>query len=243
MGRLKLWGSVLPSLPSTAFSHGLPAVGAMSICVAIVLNVGPFAKAPNAGRTVASAGEAVPAFMHEANGSELVASEEVAVRDRQVFDRPGFDPQVFELAAEQKSATEPIKTSLQSSPSPPIEIAPAPAAPTTPSDRDRGNADRAAIVGVWAPDAGTCSARDFRDGVLPTVITNEGAWAGETFCIFTKRTETDRGWKAVAKCSTSRESWTAHVRLKVHDNRLIWTSERGTQAYSRCGPDVLMAAR
>jgi hypothetical protein len=98
-------------------------------------------------------------------------------------------------------------------------------------------------VGVWAPDAGTCSARDFRDGVLPTVITNEGAWAGEAFCIFTKRTETDRGWKALAKCSTPRESWTAHVRLKLNDNRLIWTSERGTQAYSRCGPDVLMAAR
>ena len=171
--------------------------------------------------------------MQEESGSQLVAPEEVAARD----------PQVFELAVAQNSVPEPISTSLQPLPAPPVDITPAPAAPTTPSDADRQNAERAAIVGVWAPDAGTCSARDFRDGVLPTVITAEGAWAGETFCIFTKRTEMDKGWRAVAKCSTPRESWTAHVRLKVSDNRLIWTSERGTQAYSRCGPDVLMAAK
>jgi len=130
---------------------------------------------------------------------------------------------------------EPVTVSLQPLPDP-IEIAPSSAAPTA-------QAERAAIVGVWAPDAGTCSVRDFRDGVLPTVITNEGAWAGEAFCIFTKRTEIDKGWRAVAKCSTPRETWTAHVRLKINDNRLVWTSERGTQAYSRCGPDVLLAAR
>ena len=235
MDRVKLLGSVL--LPSTAYSHGLATVGAMLICVAIVLNVGPFAKTPNAGLPVALAGQAVPAVMQKVNGSKLIAPEEVAARD----------PQVFELAAEQKSVSELIRTPLQPLPAPPFETAPAPApapaAPPTQSDRDRGNAERAAIVGVWAPDVGTCSARDFRDGVLPTVITNEGAWAGETFCIFTKRTEMERGWRAVAKCSTPRESWTAHVRLKIKNNRLIWTSERGTQAYSRCGPDVLMAAK
>jgi hypothetical protein len=233
MDRVKLLGSAL--LPSIAYSHELAAGGAMVICVAIVLNVGPFAKAPKAGLPVALAGQAVPAVMPKANESKLIAPEEVAVGD----------PQIFALAAEQKSVSKPIGTSPQPLPASPFETAPAPppAAPPAQSARDRGNAERAAIVGVWAPDAGTCSARDFRDGVLPTVITNEGAWAGETFCIFTKRTEMEKGWRAVAKCSTSRESWTAHVRLKVHDNRLIWTSERGTQAYSRCGPDVLMAAK
>jgi hypothetical protein len=231
MDRLKLLGSVF--LPSIASPHGIATIGAMVVCVAIVLNVGPFAKTPNTGLPVAFAGQAGRAVMQEESGSKLVAPEEVAVRD----------PQVFELAAEQKSVAEPLSVSLQPLPDPPIEIAPSSAAPTAQADQDRQNAERAAIVGVWAPDAGTCSVRDFRDGVLPTVITNEGAWAGEAFCIFTKRTEIDKGWRAVAKCSTPRESWTAHVRLKINDNRLIWTSERGTQAYSRCGPDVLLAAR
>jgi hypothetical protein len=202
----------------------------MLVCVAIVLNVEPFSKAPNAGLPVASAGPAAPPVTQKESGSKLLAPEEVALADP-----PGLE------AMEQTSSVGPIGVSLQPLPAPPIEVAPAAAAAQ--AERDRQNAERAAIVGVWAPDAGTCSARDFRDGVLPTVITNEGAWAGETFCIFTKRTEVDRGWKAVAKCSTSLESWTAHVRLKINDNRLIWTSERGTQAYSRCGPDVLMAAR
>jgi hypothetical protein len=31
--------------------------------------------------------------------------------------------------------------------------------------------------------------RDFQNRVFPTVINAEGAWAGETFCMFTKRTE------------------------------------------------------
>jgi hypothetical protein len=230
----------------------------MVVCVAIVLNVGPFAKTPNTGLPVAFAGQAGRAVMQEASGSTLVAPEDVAVRDPQVVVAVR-GPQVFELAAEQKSVPEPLSASLQPlaaeqksagpvrvslQPLPdPIEIAPSSAAPAAQADRDRQNAERAAIVGVWAPDAGTCSVRDFRDGVLPTVITNEGAWAGEAFCIFTKRTDIDKGWRAVAKCSTPRETWTAHVRLKINDNRLIWTSERGTQAYSRCGPDVLLAAR
>ncbi len=205
----------------------------MSICVAIVLNVGPFAKRPNLGLPTVLAGLPVPSAVQKANGSKVIVSGKVAAPEAQVF----------ELAADQNSVSEPIATSLEPLRAPRNEIAAAPAASATQPDPNRGNAERAAIVGVWAPDAGTCSARDFRDGVLPTVITNEGAWAGEAFCIFSKRTETDRGWKAVAKCSTPRESWTAHVRLKLNDNRLIWTSERGTQAYSRCGPDVLMAAR
>src|SRR4051812_22130193 len=87
--RLKLWGFVL--LPSRKHSHGLAAVGAMSICVAIVLNAGPFAKPPNAGLPVASAGQAVLAVMGKMNGPTLMATEEVAARN----------PQVFELVAQQ----------------------------------------------------------------------------------------------------------------------------------------------
>jgi hypothetical protein len=96
-----------------------------------------------------------------------------------------------------------------------------------------------AIVGVWAP--GSCSTRDFREGLLPTVINTEGAWAGETFCLFSKRKQIDTGWIVVAKCSNAQERWTSNVRLTVSDNRLTWTSRRGSQSYARCAPDVLMA--
>jgi hypothetical protein len=219
-------------LPSRAYAQGIATAAAMLVCGAVVLNVGPFAKTPTAAGPAASAGPTVQPVAQMESGSKLDAPAEVAAAD----------PPAFQLA-DVKSVAEPVSASPQPIPSPPLEIVPTPAALAAQADRDRQNAERAAIVGVWAPDAGTCSAREFRDGVLPTVITNEGAWAGETFCIFTKRAEVDRGWKAVAKCSTSLESWTAHVRLKINDNRLIWTSERGTQAYSRCGPDVLMAAR
>jgi hypothetical protein len=235
--RLKLLGSVF--LPSVPYSQGIATAGAMVVCAAIVLNVGPFSRTPTTALPVAFAGQAGRAVMPEESVSKPVAPEEVAVRDPQVVVAVR-DPQVFELAADQKSVPEPLTVSLQPLPDA-IEIAPSSAAPAAQADRQ--NAERAAIVGVWAPDAGTCSVQEFRDGVLPTVITSEGAWAGEAFCIFTKRTDIDKGWRAVAKCSTPRETWTAHVRLKINDNRLIWTSERGTQAYSRCGPDVLLAAR
>jgi hypothetical protein len=102
---------------------------------------------------------------------------------------------------------------------------------------------KSTIVGVWAPDAGTCSAERFRDGVLPTVITLDGAWAGDTFCLFTKQQQTEEGLRVVAKCSSPRERWTSHVRLTVNDQRLTWTSKRGVQAYARCTPDLLMAAK
>jgi hypothetical protein len=111
-----------------------------------------------------------------------------------------------------------------------------------PDDANSDLARNASIVGVWAPNPGTCSARDFREGALPAVISTNGAWAGETFCMFSNKKQTETGWNVVAKCSNPRERWTANVRLTVKDNRLTWTSRRGTQAYSRCAPDVLMAA-
>ena len=97
------------------------------------------------------------------------------------------------------------------------------------------------IVGIWSPEGGTCSARDFRGGVLPTVIGADGAWAGDTFCMFTKKQRTETGWRIVAECSNPREHWTSNVRLTVNDHRLTWTSKRGMQSYARCAPDVLMA--
>jgi hypothetical protein len=119
----------------------------------------------------------------------------------------------------------------------PVEVAAAP-------QSDDANSDlvqNATIIGVWAPNAGTCSAREFREGALPAIISAEGAWAGDTFCLFSSKKQTETGWNVVAKCSNPREHWRANVRLTVKDNRLTWMSRRGTQAYTRCAADVLMA--
>jgi hypothetical protein len=98
------------------------------------------------------------------------------------------------------------------------------------------------FVGIWVPQGGTCSVQSFKEGSLPAVITEQGAWAGETFCLFKnlKRTRTD--WKAVASCSNPKEDWTTDVQLSVKANRLIWKSKSGTQSYSKCSSDTLVAA-
>jgi hypothetical protein len=115
-----------------------------------------------------------------------------------------------------------------------------PASDTQPDDAD-ADAKNASFIGVWAPNAGTCSASDFRAGALPAVISADGAWAGETFCMFSSKKQTDTGLSVVAKCTSPKERWTAKVRLTVKDNRLKWASRRGTQVYTRCSSDVLMA--
>jgi hypothetical protein len=97
------------------------------------------------------------------------------------------------------------------------------------------------VVGVWSPEGGVCSARDFQRGVLPAVISADGAWAGDTFCVFRKKQQTESGWRVLAECSSPRERWTSNVRLSVSENRLVWTSQRGTETYARCAADVLMA--
>jgi hypothetical protein len=100
----------------------------------------------------------------------------------------------------------------------------------------------ASIAGIWAPDASACAARYFRDGTLPTIINTDGAWAGDTFCLFGSHKRTEAGWRVVASCSNPHEHWSTEVNLAVKDNRLTWKSKRGVQAYARCTPDFRMAA-
>lgn len=101
---------------------------------------------------------------------------------------------------------------------------------------------QATIVGIWAPDVSSCSLRDFRQGLLPTIINTDGAWAGETFCTFSNQKQTPTGWRVVANCMNADERWTAQVRLTIKGDRLTWASRRGTQVYRRCAPDFRTAA-
>jgi hypothetical protein len=100
--------------------------------------------------------------------------------------------------------------------------------------RDLRRAAPPAIAGVWAPETGSCSARNAQEGVLRTIIDERGARAGETSCLFKEQRWTERDWRILANCTNGRERWTSNVRLIVKGDRLVWTSERGTQSYTRC---------
>jgi hypothetical protein len=202
---------------------------AMIACLTVVFDATRYSRSRATERTVVAAADFVP-------------------RPRAAAPAPAAIPVELPRApAEGKTSPpaeapdEPIRTLMQA-PALPTVVATTGFQPHPDADRADGDAARrASIVGIWAPDAGTCSARSFRDGVLPTVVNSEVAWAGETFCLFARRKESEAGWRVVAKCSTARERWTSNVRLTVADNRLTWTSERGTQVYTRCAPDLLMA--
>ena len=98
----------------------------------------------------------------------------------------------------------------------------------------RALAASAAYAGVWAPDAASCSPRQNRKGLLPAVINPEGAWAGETTCVFESGHQTGSTWRFSASCSNARRKWKADVKLTVTGDRLVWASQRGSQAYVRC---------
>jgi hypothetical protein len=108
----------------------------------------------------------------------------------------------------------------------------------TPAATPRPDVRRAgppAIVGVWAPETGSCSARE---GVLRTIIDERGARAGETSCVFKERRGTESDRRMLANCTNGHERWTSNVRLIVKGDRLVWTSKRGTQAYTRCRSNI-----
>lgn len=197
---------------------GLAAMAAFLACVAAVLTgalqpdmkVGPsVVAAASSGGTTTAPDEASPASVN------LVAPPATsAPEDRQ-----------WGLRTEQNGVTEAGGVHLTT-------------ASTTraPDDDMPGPAPRpdSQVAGVWAPHISACSPQANRQGLLPAVISPDGAWAGETTCAFKNRKETERGWDVVATCSNVQERWTAKVRLSVNGDRLVWSSRRGTQAYFRC---------
>ena len=239
----------------TVHLHGFAAVGAILFCFAVVLNVGPFAKAPAAvGR------QAALATMEQPNESGMAQRDLDAHTHTRATDIASVPLQRSQSAERSDELPEGIRALIQPSPFLVADASPV-LQPFNPHSRSDGigqhdlgrdapaaqsgvndaNATRPRIVGIWAPDAGTCSARDFRDGMLPTVINTDGAWAGETFCLFTTKRQTELGWSVIAKCSSPRERWTSNVHLSVSNDRMTWKSKRGSQTYTRCAPDVLMA--
>jgi hypothetical protein len=219
----------------TARRHELSAAGALVTCFAVVLNIGPLTRSPishgvpqlNPDRQMPQRYQAeLPNRLRIDEGvydptNSVIKLSHTLMAWASIYDAPGTRP-TFPISLGNDDA----KTNPQE-PRPLDDAGPSPS-PNT-------------IIGIWAPDDGACSDRTLRDGVLPAVITERGARAGKTHCVFKNQKQTEKDWRAVANCSNSDEHWTTHVRLTVKGNRLIWTSKRGTQVYMRCKPDVHIA--
>ena len=90
------------------------------------------------------------------------------------------------------------------------------------------------FVGLWAADARAC---EFRPGGsdLRTFIGERGARAGMNSCAFSeKRRIADAEWEMKASCADGTARWESIVRLSLLKNKLKWSSQRGTQIYTRC---------
>jgi hypothetical protein len=168
----------------------------------------------------------------------------VAARSMEATETP--DPiailldRVFSSDASNAATEHPIETAAQDSAPPPAEDDQAAVeSPATTPRHDLQPAAPLGIVGIWAPETtSSCAARNEREGALPAIISEHGARAGETSCVFKNKRRIKSDWRILANCTNGRDRWSSNVRLAVKGKRLIWTSERGTQSYVRCRPNV-----
>lgn len=96
-------------------------------------------------------------------------------------------------------------------------------------------------AGVWATDEKACSPQLKRNGLIPALISSQGAWAGGTTCSFRSSKRFGNTWTFGAICSDTRRQWKTTVRMSLAGDRLTWTSQRGTQTYVRCQTGLLHA--
>lgn len=205
--------------------HGLITAGAVMTIFVAALSFGPLAKSPKQ-----------EAATEPALGSGSIVRPEIGV---------GSEPDNSQ-SMEASYVSDPIGSLIDLSSishgaaSPPVKPKEAEAEPARQGLGAPVPGEQAAtIVGMWAPDGGACSVRDFRAGLLPAIINTDGARAGDTSCTFKNQKQTATDWRVVANCSSPHEQWTANVRLTVKGNRLIWKSKRGAQAYTRCAMNGL----
>jgi hypothetical protein len=105
-------------------------------------------------------------------------------------------------------------------------------------DRDRIPVRQApakvAYVGIWGANANVCSAKTPSVSNPLAIISDDGATAGDISCAFDNMKFDGSSWQTVAKCTDGREHWRSAVRLAVKNDRLTWTSRRGSESYQRC---------
>jgi hypothetical protein len=113
---------------------------------------------------------------------------------------------------------------------------PMPEAPTTVAEAPEVEPEFP-FTGVWATNEKACRPQLNRGGYLPTIINEQGAWAGETTCAFKSTRQEGTVLVVSALCSDPQKSWRSQVRLTVAEGRLIWKSQSGTRSYVRCEQD------
>jgi DNA-binding helix-hairpin-helix protein with protein kinase domain len=88
-------------------------------------------------------------------------------------------------------------------------------------------------VGEWTPEVGACQGES---GAPPLRITRERADAGGSYCLFSSiRPGSSNSWRVAARCFVQGETWSTTIHLSVQNNRLRWSSTRGSADYYRCG--------
>lgn len=90
------------------------------------------------------------------------------------------------------------------------------------------------LAGKWAPHPSACADRGKKSAFLPLTLDERGARAGDTTCSFRKTDQAGSRWTLAATCTDAAESWNANIRLALAGRKLTWSSERGSQTYSRC---------
>jgi hypothetical protein len=85
------------------------------------------------------------------------------------------------------------------------------------------------FIGDWTDDISRCEE-------TPLVINAHAAKSASGECDFgfVAREAANR-WRVGAICTSEGQFWRANIALKVVDQKLIWSSERGTEIYVRCG--------
>jgi hypothetical protein len=108
-------------------------------------------------------------------------------------------------------------------------------APSTPASSPVAAPEPAyPFTGIWVANDKACTPQLNREGYLPTIINDQGAWAGETTCAFKSLKGRGSTFIASAVCSDPHKSWQVQVRLTVDGRRLTWKSRSGSRVYTRC---------
>jgi len=89
------------------------------------------------------------------------------------------------------------------------------------------------LAGKWAPHPAACSGSK-NTAFLPLTISERGARAGSSSCSFKRTAQDGNRWVVSATCTDAAVTWKANVRLALAGSKLTWSSERGSQVYTRC---------
>jgi hypothetical protein len=90
------------------------------------------------------------------------------------------------------------------------------------------------FIGGWAEEIDQCGSG--HDHSAPIVISSRAAKTEGGECDFRSIKREGAGrWRVDAVCTSEGNSWSASIDLRLSAPNLIWSSERGTTTYVRCG--------